>query len=62
MTSSGLTHYFKNFRNEENSLRVGEAFAELNFGTLSINWEAHDIELAIRDAQGVAKQKTNIRF
>jgi alkaline phosphatase D len=62
MTTSGLTHFYKNFRGEKNSLRVGETFAELNFGTISIHWETRHIELAIRDAQGVATRTASIAF
>ena len=62
MTTSGLTHFYKNFRGEENSLRVGEPFTELNFGTISIHWETRNIELAIRDAQGVATRTASVAF
>jgi len=62
MTTSGLTHSYKNFRGEKNSLRFGEPFAELNFGTISIHWESRNIELAIRDAQGVATRTASVAF
>ena len=62
MTTSGLTHFYKNFRGEKNSLRLGEPFAELNFGTISINWESRNIELAIRDAQGIATRTASVAF
>ena len=62
MTTSGLTHSYKNFRGEENELRLGEPFAELNFGTLSIDWKTRLIGVAIRDAQGTATQTANIPF
>jgi alkaline phosphatase D len=62
LTTSGLTHSYKNFRGEKNRLRLGEPFAELNFGTLSINWENRSIELAIRDAQGNATRTASMPF
>jgi alkaline phosphatase D len=62
MTTSGLTHSYKNFRGEENELRLGEPFAELNFGTLSIDWKTRLIGVAIRDAQGTETQTANIPF
>ena len=62
MTSSELTHFCKNFRGEKNSLRIGEPFADLNYGTISVNWESRNIELAIRDAQGVATRTASVAF
>jgi alkaline phosphatase D len=62
LTTSGLTHCYKNFRGERNQLRVGDPFAELNFGTLSIDWERRSIEIAIRDAQGNATRTTDMPF
>jgi len=62
LTTSGLTHCYKNFRGERNQLRVGEPFAELNFGTLSIDWERRSIEIAVRDAQGSASRTVSISF
>ena len=62
LTTSGLTHFYKNFRGEKNSLRLEEPFAELNFGTLSIDWNAHLIEIAIRDAEGIPVRSANFPF
>lgn len=62
LTTSGLTHSYRNFRGERNSLRVGEAFADLNFGTVTIDWENDRMELAIRDAEGKPKQAATIPF
>ncbi len=36
VTSSGLTHYYKNFTSEPNSYRVGNVVAELNYGLIDI--------------------------
>jgi alkaline phosphatase D len=62
LTTSGLTHSYRNFRGEKNSLRLGEPFAELNFGTVTIDWNNRQIELAIRDAQGEKKQAISVAF
>lgn len=62
LTTSGLTHSYRNFQGERNSLRVGEAFADLNFGTVTIDWENERMELAIRDAEGKPKQAATIPF
>ena len=62
LTTSGLTHSYKNFRGEMNQLRVGEPFAELNFGTLLIDWNRRSIEIAIRDAQGNATRTMHMPF
>jgi len=62
LTTSGLTHFYRNFSGEKNSLRCGEPFAGLNFGTVTINWDGRLIELAIRDERGAEKQKTLVPF
>ena len=62
LTSSGLTHFWKNFPNEKNSLRIGEPLVELSFGTLEINWNARSISLALRDSTGVAKRSAVVPF
>lgn len=38
VTSSGLTHTWKEIREEPNSLRVGALIAKLNFGIINISW------------------------
>jgi alkaline phosphatase D len=62
LTTSGLTHSYKIFRGEMNQLRVGEPFAELNFGTLLIDWNRRSIEIAIRDARGNATRTVHMPF
>jgi len=52
VTASGLTHVWKKFPGEVNSLRQGEPFTELNFGTITIDWETRKAQLAIRDING----------
>lgn len=62
LTTSGLTHSYRNFRGEKNSLRLGEPFAELNFGTVMIDWDKRHIELTIRNAEGEKKQTVSVPF
>lgn len=38
ITSSGLTHTWKNYREEANQYRVGDLVAKLNYGILNIDW------------------------
>jgi alkaline phosphatase D len=52
ITSSGLTHFWKNFPGEPNALRIGEVYANLSFGTLEIDWPAKIITASLRDANG----------
>ncbi len=62
LTSSGLTHYWKNFPGEKNSLRLGEPHVDLGFGTLEIDWNAREIDLAIRDEAGAAVRSAKVPF
>ncbi len=62
VTSSGLTHFWKKFPGEPNSLRQGEVFADLNFGTLEIDWETRKAKLAIRNAQGETVREAELDF
>lgn len=62
LTTSGLTHSYRNFRGEKNCLRQGEPFSELNFGTVTIDWENRCVELAIRDAEGAERQAAKVPF
>jgi len=60
VTASGLTHFWKNFPGEVNSLRQGEPFAELNFGTIEIDWETRTAQLAIRGISGEAVRTAEV--
>lgn len=41
-TSSGMTHAVTSWAEAVNSYRVGDAYADLNFGLVSIDWERDD--------------------
>ena len=62
MTSSGLTHFWEKFPDEQNSLRLGEAFVGLGFGTLDIAWSDREITVSIRDAEGHAVRSEKVGF
>ena len=51
VTSSGLTHSWKNFAGEPNRHRMGEVFTGLGFGLLKIDWQRKSVTLTaeIRD-------------
>lgn len=52
ITSSGLTHFYRNFQGEPNRLRVGGPLAALHYGTVEIDWTAGVLVAALRDADG----------
>jgi alkaline phosphatase D len=47
LTSSSLSRPFKS-PNEENPLRVGEVYDDVNFGLLEIDWGARELTLQVR--------------
>ncbi len=57
VTSSGLTHTWKDFAGEPNQCRAGSVFTDLNFGMIEIDWNAKPIALTleVRDVRGNVK-------
>ena len=47
VTSSGMTHSWHNFTHEPNRHRMGQVFADKNFGTIDIQWTS-DPEVVLR--------------
>ena len=45
VTSSGLTHTWKEYRFEPNAYRVGDLIAKLNFGMIHLNWQEEGIQV-----------------
>jgi len=45
ITSSGLTHTWREAREEENPYRLGELVIALNFGVIEIDWEQQPVEV-----------------
>lgn len=56
VTSSGMTHSWRNFPGETNRYRLGDVFTGLGFGMITINWEAEPatVNFAIVDRDGQA--------
>ena len=52
LTASSLNKPSK-WRNERNAFRVGDKFHGANFGTVSFDWDAGTLSLAVRDERGV---------
>jgi alkaline phosphatase D len=46
LTSSGMTHINEAYGKASNKYRVGEAFVDLNFGLVEIDWEAQTLSLS----------------
>ncbi len=62
VTSSGLTHVWKDFPGEPNRLRVGEVFADLHFGTIEVDWSTRQIGLQIRDQSGEVVREATVEL
>lgn len=52
VTSSGLTHTWKNYQEEINSLRVGNLIAKLNFGLIDLSWKENEVDVTL-EVRGV---------
>lgn len=61
-TSSGMTHYFKEFTGEPNRYRYGKVYAGTGFGQISIDWEQSDpaIKLQIKDMQNRVMEELEV--
>lgn len=62
ITSSGLTHFYRNFRGEPNRLRVGGPLAALHYGTVEIDWAAGALVAALRDADGKVAESVSVEL
>lgn len=64
VTSSGLTHSWRNFPGEPNSLRVGEVYTGLGYGLLRIDWDSRPFKVraSIRDRSGETVRSHTVRF
>ncbi|MCL6261045.1 alkaline phosphatase family protein [Aquiflexum sp. TKW24L] len=45
VTSSGLTHTWKEYKSEPNSYRVGDLIAKLNFGLIHLDWQKDGVKV-----------------
>ncbi|MCX6973907.1 MAG: hypothetical protein NTZ94_06300 [Verrucomicrobia bacterium] len=57
-----MTHFRHDINREKNSLRIGEIFAGLNFGTAEIDWALKKIALTVRNSEGAPVIKTEVEF
>ena len=51
-TSSGLTHASRGWAKAANSLRIGKAYAQPNFGLITIDWASKSIRLEAKSVKG----------
>jgi alkaline phosphatase D len=47
-TSSGLTHSYTSYSNEENKYRISKIVSDKNFGLLHFNFEKNEVQMEIR--------------
>jgi alkaline phosphatase D len=52
VTSSGLTHTWREYKDEPNQYRTGDLIAKLNFGMLYLDWQADGVEVKM-EVRGV---------
>jgi alkaline phosphatase D len=55
LTSSGMTHINKAYADAPNRHRLAGPFAELNFGLITIDWEASTVDLVACAADGTPR-------
>ncbi len=56
-TSSGLTHAYTDFKEEENPDRIGKVVSELSFGILKFDFKATKITMQMRGKDNVLQQE-----
>lgn len=52
ITSSGLTHTWKEYKEEYNPYRIGKMIANLHYGTLAFDWSENIMVFQIKGEQG----------
>lgn len=62
VTSSGLTHSWKNFPGEPNRYRSGQVHGELGFGFIAIDWDAQQpfVTFQIRNAENAVENSVSL--
>ncbi|KEO71699.1 alkaline phosphatase D family protein [Anditalea andensis] len=63
ITSSGLTHTWREYREEYNPYRVGKMIASLHYGTVAFDWSENRMVFQIKGEQGQTflEQQISIR-
>ena len=59
-TSSGLTNVHPGWASAVNSYRIGNSYAKLNFGLITIDWQAKNILLETKSIEGESPLKQTI--
>lgn len=62
LTSSSLNVSFSDTTDEADSAQIGEGYALENFGSVSIDWEAGTVALAIHDTDGAIVREATATF
>lgn len=62
VTSSGLTHTWKEYKEEYNPYRQGKLIAALHYGLLEIDWENRILNLKIKGTEGQVFLEQEILF
>ncbi|WP_435263608.1 alkaline phosphatase D family protein [Tenacibaculum sp. nBUS_03] len=61
-TSSGLTHSYNSFKNEQNKFRVGEVISSLSFGILHIDLTNNKVTFQMRGKNNTILQEINQKY
>ncbi|MEO1101376.1 MAG: alkaline phosphatase D family protein [Pseudomonadota bacterium] len=62
LTASSLNVSFSETSEERDVAQLGDGYAPENFGSLSIDWDAGTVDLAIHDVEGVTVRETTATF
>lgn len=64
ITSSGLTHAYKRFKGEANSLRIGTVYPGIGFGLLELDWQQAKliVTASIRNPENKSMQTHQITY
>ncbi len=62
LTSSGLTNSSKSWSQRVNNLRIGNSYAQNNFGLISIDWKNKSLKLETKSTTGETVIKKDIPF
>ena len=61
-TSSGMTHSYTSFKEEENPFRISQVVSEKNFGLLKFDFESNSLTLEIRGEENALFVRHRIDF
>lgn len=61
-TSSGLTHYYADFKEEFNPHRVGEVLADKSFGLLEFDFDSNSVQFSMHTHEQAYVRKLSITY